>query len=375
MHRTCCRDPGKTLATLLARHRHRRSRPCPRSVTPGLAPGAQPGVLGCRSRLVGFTSGQRCSRRRWPVPLTMWSLTVRASSCSAHAWLRHTAVGRLRSHERNAAMPGFRYRLGDEVHDLRTRTLVMGILNRTPDSFYDQAPPTSSTRCCGAPRCWSPHGADLLDVGGVKAGPGPEVGEAEELDRVDPADRRVARALRRRHLVRHLAGVGCSTRRARPVRSSATTSAASATPTTCAVAAKHERARRGHPHPVAARRRPIPTRTTTTWSATSPRSCWTGRAGPKPPGSRPNRSRSMPDSTSARRPRRAPCCSARARRWRRSAIRCCCRRRTSGSSATCSSSRSTTGGRRRSRPSPTASRTAVGSCGSTTSRLGRRSAA
>ena len=27
-------------------------------------------------------------------------------------------------------------------------------------------------------------GADLLDVGGVKAGPGPEVGEAEELDRV-----------------------------------------------------------------------------------------------------------------------------------------------------------------------------------------------
>ena len=34
-------------------------------------------------------------------------------------------------------MPAFRYRLGDEVHDLTTRTLVMGILNRTPDSFYD----------------------------------------------------------------------------------------------------------------------------------------------------------------------------------------------------------------------------------------------
>jgi dihydropteroate synthase len=30
-------------------------------------------------------------------------------------------------------------------------------------------------------------GADLLDVGGVKAGPGPEVTEAEELDRVIPA--------------------------------------------------------------------------------------------------------------------------------------------------------------------------------------------
>ena len=31
------------------------------------------------------------------------------------------------------------------------------------------------------------EGADLLDVGGVKAGPGPAVGEAEELDRVIPA--------------------------------------------------------------------------------------------------------------------------------------------------------------------------------------------
>ena len=31
------------------------------------------------------------------------------------------------------------------------------------------------------------EGADLLDVGGVKAGPGPEVGEQEELDRVVPA--------------------------------------------------------------------------------------------------------------------------------------------------------------------------------------------
>ena len=29
-------------------------------------------------------------------------------------------------------------------------------------------------------------GADILDIGGVKAGPGPEVTEAEELDRVVP---------------------------------------------------------------------------------------------------------------------------------------------------------------------------------------------
>jgi len=28
--------------------------------------------------------------------------------------------------------------LGDRSHDLSTRTLVMGIVNRTPDSFYDR---------------------------------------------------------------------------------------------------------------------------------------------------------------------------------------------------------------------------------------------
>ena len=33
----------------------------------------------------------------------------------------------------------------------------------------------------------SSEGADILDVGGVKAGPGPAVSEAEELDRVVPA--------------------------------------------------------------------------------------------------------------------------------------------------------------------------------------------
>ena len=37
------------------------------------------------------------------------------------------------------------------------------------------------------------EGADILDVGGVKAGPGPEVSEPEELERVVPADRGAVR--------------------------------------------------------------------------------------------------------------------------------------------------------------------------------------
>jgi dihydropteroate synthase len=81
-------------------------------------------------------------------------------------------------------MPSFHYRLGDEVHDLTSRTLVMGILNRTPDSFYDQGLTFELDSLLQRAEVLVEQGADLLDVGGVKAGPGPEVGEAEELDRV-----------------------------------------------------------------------------------------------------------------------------------------------------------------------------------------------
>ncbi len=78
------------------------------------------------------------------------------------------------------------YRLGEREHDLTTRTLVMGILNRTPDSFYDQGATFELDALLRRAEVLVREGADLLDVGGVKAGPGPEVGEAEELDRVVP---------------------------------------------------------------------------------------------------------------------------------------------------------------------------------------------
>ncbi|HEY3674091.1 MAG TPA: dihydropteroate synthase [Acidimicrobiia bacterium] len=81
-------------------------------------------------------------------------------------------------------MPEFRYRLGDEVLDLTSRTLVMGILNRTPDSFYDKGLTFELDSLLSRAEVLANQGADLLDVGGVKAGPGPEVDEAEELDRV-----------------------------------------------------------------------------------------------------------------------------------------------------------------------------------------------
>ncbi len=84
-------------------------------------------------------------------------------------------------------MPYPTIRIGDRRVDVRNRALVMGILNRTPDSFYDRGATWSFDAFLRRADELVTDGADLLDVGGVKAGPGPEVGETEELDRVVPA--------------------------------------------------------------------------------------------------------------------------------------------------------------------------------------------
>ncbi len=78
-------------------------------------------------------------------------------------------------------------RLGEQALDIRRRVVVMGILNRTPDSFYDRGATWGFDAFVRRAEELVADGADLLDVGGVKAGPGPEVGESEELDRVVPA--------------------------------------------------------------------------------------------------------------------------------------------------------------------------------------------
>jgi len=78
-------------------------------------------------------------------------------------------------------------RLGVRRYDLTWRCLVMGILNRTPDSFYDQGATFALDLTLRRAEALVAAGADILDVGGVKAGPGPAVSEEEELDRVVPA--------------------------------------------------------------------------------------------------------------------------------------------------------------------------------------------
>jgi len=77
--------------------------------------------------------------------------------------------------------------LGATRFDLTHRALVMGILNRTRDSFFDQGAYWDLDAFYRRADQLVDEGADLLDVGGVKAGPGPEVDEQEELARVGPA--------------------------------------------------------------------------------------------------------------------------------------------------------------------------------------------
>lgn len=78
------------------------------------------------------------------------------------------------------------FALGDRQYDLRDSALVMGILNRTPDSFYDKGSTFTLDAFYRRAEQLIEDGADIVDVGGVKAGPGPEVSESEELDRVIP---------------------------------------------------------------------------------------------------------------------------------------------------------------------------------------------
>lgn len=82
--------------------------------------------------------------------------------------------------------------LGPHPYDIRYRALVMGILNRTPDSFFDQGGYWDFDAFLAKAEALVDEGADFLDVGGVKAGPGAEVTEQEELDRVLPAIEAVA---------------------------------------------------------------------------------------------------------------------------------------------------------------------------------------
>ena len=62
--------------------------------------------------------------------------------------------------------------------------VVMAIINRTPDSFYDRGANWSEQAALEAVDRAVEEGAGIVDIGGVKAGPGQDVDAAEEIRRV-----------------------------------------------------------------------------------------------------------------------------------------------------------------------------------------------
>jgi dihydropteroate synthase len=66
------------------------------------------------------------------------------------------------------------------------RALVMAIVNRTPDSFYDRGATFAEDAALAAVDNAVAEGADIVDIGGVKAGPGSTVDAEEEARRVVP---------------------------------------------------------------------------------------------------------------------------------------------------------------------------------------------
>ncbi len=65
-----------------------------------------------------------------------------------------------------------------------TSTLVMAIINRTPDSFYDRGATWDDGPALDRLDRVVAEGADIVDIGGVKAAPGAQVAPSEEVRRV-----------------------------------------------------------------------------------------------------------------------------------------------------------------------------------------------
>jgi dihydropteroate synthase len=77
--------------------------------------------------------------------------------------------------------------IGGRPFDFSRQIIVMGIVNRTPDSFFDQGRTYGLDEAVTAALAAEEAGAGWVDIGGVPFSPDiPEVDEAEEIDRVLP---------------------------------------------------------------------------------------------------------------------------------------------------------------------------------------------
>lgn len=91
-------------------------------------------------------------------------------------------------HKANQNAPEFHLiKLGSKKLDLSEKPLVMGVVNITPDSFYDGGEYNDPQKALGRIASLIEDGADIIDIGGESTRPGSSgVSTEEELRRVIP---------------------------------------------------------------------------------------------------------------------------------------------------------------------------------------------
>ncbi|MGV2942367.1 dihydropteroate synthase [Mesobacillus sp. LC4] len=86
---------------------------------------------------------------------------------------------------------------GPYTLDFTDKTLIMGILNVTPDSFSDGGKYNHLENAAAHAKQMIADGADILDIGGESTRPGHErISDEEEISRVVPAIEAVSREIR-----------------------------------------------------------------------------------------------------------------------------------------------------------------------------------
>src|SRR5204863_3879649 len=79
------------------------------------------------------------------------------------------------------------WKIGGQSIDLSARTMIMGVLNVTPDSFSDGGEFFSTGKAVEQGKRMTSEGAQIIDIGGESTRPGAEaVSVDEELGRVIP---------------------------------------------------------------------------------------------------------------------------------------------------------------------------------------------
>src|ERR1700746_462592 len=90
----------------------------------------------------------------------------------------------------------FEWKLRDRTLSLGDRTLVMGILNVTPDSFSDGGKYQDPDRAFARAVELEEEGADIIDIGAESTDPGStRISEAEEWRRLVPVLKRLRNKL------------------------------------------------------------------------------------------------------------------------------------------------------------------------------------